>query len=331
MDIMIRQPPQRRLLNLVFEAPTLDKQVTIEKGFLYYLLANKYPSVIGPVDLKKNLWYSQIICGDDFKTLEEINTDELLNDIAGMPFEKKIIDVHFWYMQNQIANKYSDDTHHIFLAGDSAHAISPTGGFGLNTGFGDAVNLGWKLAAVIQNKAHPTLLKTYEEERRPVCLKNLEVAEKNAEAMSETKKKFAPEKDFDAFAKASAKVAQGHALAAGITMCYAYYKSPLTILQKDQSTTPIEPADYNPQALPGYFLPFVEIEGQSIYQKLSPTAWTLIVCDDFCDLKMDGLNILNLPKNTYPYRYMLLRPDWHISYVSNELDEKFVREFLAKF
>ena len=56
----------------------------------------------------------------------------------------------------------------IFLAGDAAHAMSPTGGFGMNAGIGDAVDLGWKLEAVLRGWAPPALLDTYEPERKPV-------------------------------------------------------------------------------------------------------------------------------------------------------------------
>jgi 2-polyprenyl-6-methoxyphenol hydroxylase-like FAD-dependent oxidoreductase len=56
----------------------------------------------------------------------------------------------------------------IFLAGDAAHAHSPAGGQGMNTGLQDAANLGWKLAAVLGGHADPSLLDTYDLERRPV-------------------------------------------------------------------------------------------------------------------------------------------------------------------
>jgi 4,5-epoxidase len=56
----------------------------------------------------------------------------------------------------------------ILLAGDAAHIHSPFGGQGMNTGLGDAHNLGWKLALVIRGRAAERLLDTYEAERRPV-------------------------------------------------------------------------------------------------------------------------------------------------------------------
>ncbi len=63
----------------------------------------------------------------------------------------------------------------VFLAGDAAHQFFPTGGHGANTGLADAVDLGWKLAAVINGWAGPRLLDSYDAERRPVALVNREM------------------------------------------------------------------------------------------------------------------------------------------------------------
>ena len=61
----------------------------------------------------------------------------------------------------------------VFLAGDSAHQLSPSGGFGMNTGMGDVDNLGWKLAAVLRGWGGPNLLDSYRAERRPVAVRNV--------------------------------------------------------------------------------------------------------------------------------------------------------------
>src|SRR5215203_456747 len=74
----------------------------------------------------------------------------------------------------QVARKYRDGR--VFLIGDAAHIVPPTGGLGANTGIQDAHNLAWKLAAVIKGEAGPTLLDTYHHERRPVGLLTMEQA-----------------------------------------------------------------------------------------------------------------------------------------------------------
>src|SRR5829696_10318398 len=74
----------------------------------------------------------------------------------------------------QVAQKYREGR--VFLIGDAAHIVPPTGGLGANTGIQDAHNLAWKLAAVIKGEAGPTLLDTYHDERRPVGLLTMEQA-----------------------------------------------------------------------------------------------------------------------------------------------------------
>ena len=61
----------------------------------------------------------------------------------------------------------------VLLAGDAAHVHSPTGGQGLNTGVQDAVNLGWKLAQVVNGTSPDSLLDTYHAERHPVAARVL--------------------------------------------------------------------------------------------------------------------------------------------------------------
>ncbi len=316
------------MLNIVFETLDLAEHITVGKGFIYYVLDNASPAVIGPVDLQRGLWYAQIVYQHEEKPINEINIEQLLEDITGIQFSKKIIDAHFWDMQIQIAQQFSSHDR-IFLAGDSAHAFAPTGGFGLNTGFGDVTNLAWKLAAVIKGNASSELLKTYEQERRPVCLNNLHAAEKNAFAMVSVRKKFPPEKDKQAFANANAKIAKQHAHAAGLTMGYAYFDSPLTILQTNQSTIDMPASEYTPTAKPGYFLPYVQFsDQQSIYEKLSPIRWTLIISgEDVNFFENNFMDILQLPEKTYPYRYILVRPDWHIAYAGEELNEATLKEY----
>lgn len=78
------------------------------------------------------------------------------------------IDKVNWYSTYSVHHRVAEHFQQgrVFLAGDAAHIHSPAGGQGMNTGIGDAVNLGWKLASVIQQRAHPSILETYSPERR---------------------------------------------------------------------------------------------------------------------------------------------------------------------
>jgi putative polyketide hydroxylase len=80
----------------------------------------------------------------------------------------RFIGRRFWQAVAAVADRFS--VGRVFLAGDAAHVTTPVGGLGMNCGIGDAHNLGWKLAGVLQGWAHARLLNSYETERRPVAL-----------------------------------------------------------------------------------------------------------------------------------------------------------------
>ncbi|STX28959.1 FAD monooxygenase, PheA/TfdB family [Legionella beliardensis] len=90
----------------------------------------------------------------------------------------KLINKAFWTMAALVAEQFHEGR--IFLAGDAAHRLPPTGGLGMNTGIQDAHNLAWKLAAVIKGYADEALLETYFQERAPIAGKNIEWSAKNA-------------------------------------------------------------------------------------------------------------------------------------------------------
>jgi hypothetical protein len=90
----------------------------------------------------------------------------LVQRAAGFAFAWQVEYIGFWDLRVSLAERYRVDR--IFIAGDAAHSHPPYGGFGLNNGLEDAVNLGWKLQAVLEGWGGETLLRSYDEERRPV-------------------------------------------------------------------------------------------------------------------------------------------------------------------
>lgn len=318
--------PPKRVINAIFQSAELDKLITVDKGSIYYLLEGARPSAIGMIDLQNGLYYAQITDDSAAETVDQVDVSAVIDEIAGMRFNKTIIQAHFWNMHIQLARHFSSQQR-FFLVGDSAHAFVPTGGFGLNTGFGDVTNLGWKLAAVIKHQADPALLDTYEKERRPVVINNLNKAQHHATEMTAMRKKHDPVLHPERFAEANAALAKTLADSVGLTMGYSYDDSPLTVPSS--------------QFVSGQFLPHRWIDSQqSIHELLSPTQWTLIISGHHSSQELDAwikkfadipipLAILNVPENTYPVRYVLIRPDWHIAYVTDQLKESDIHSRLG--
>jgi 2-polyprenyl-6-methoxyphenol hydroxylase-like FAD-dependent oxidoreductase len=86
----------------------------------------------------------------------------------------EILSILPWRVAARLADRFQAGR--VFLAGDAAHVMPPTGGFGLNSGVADAHNLAWKLARVLRGEADPALLDSYDAERRPVARFTLEQA-----------------------------------------------------------------------------------------------------------------------------------------------------------
>lgn len=332
----------RRAISVLFESPDLEKHISVEKGFLFYILGSSLPGVIGPIDPVNGLWTAQVGYDGNVESIDQVNIDHLLEELSGIKFSKKIIKAHFWNMHIQLAEHFSQ-SNRIFLVGDSAHGFTPTGGFGLNTGFGDVVNIGWKLAAVIKKQAESFILATYEQERLSVCLNNLNLAQRNADDMMALKKAYDPKTDPEGFAKGNIEIAKQFAHSLGATMGYAYFNSPLTFLQEHQSTVPMDSSVYEPIAAPGYFLPHVWVEnGKSIYGVVSETNWTLIVSgehnsqltqqwqDKFSEHNIK-LDIVCIKENSYSFKFVLIRPDWHIAFSGNELSNDYINEGINLF
>jgi 2,4-dichlorophenol 6-monooxygenase len=98
-----------------------------------------------------------------------------IREVLGLPdLELTLHHVTKWTVQALLAERFRQGR--FLLAGDAAHRQPPTVGLGLNSGIQDAHNLAWKLGAIFGGKAHPSLLDTYEAERRPVCRFNVDWA-----------------------------------------------------------------------------------------------------------------------------------------------------------
>ena len=92
---------------------------------------------------------------------------ELIRDGVGVAIDVRVERIGPFQSPGELADRFRAGR--VFLAGDAAHRVTPRGGTGMNVAFLSGYDLGWKLAWVLQGWAEPTLLDTYEEERRPVA------------------------------------------------------------------------------------------------------------------------------------------------------------------
>ncbi len=109
--------------------------------------------------------------------LQDFDVDAAVRSLAGTAFDYEIVAVMPWQIRFTLAERYRQGR--IFLAGDAARTLSPTGGLGMNTGLADAADLGWKLAARIGGWGGEALLDSYDTERRQAGLEINEESMRN--------------------------------------------------------------------------------------------------------------------------------------------------------
>jgi 2-polyprenyl-6-methoxyphenol hydroxylase-like FAD-dependent oxidoreductase len=102
---------------------------------------------------------------------DKVDAERLFEEVVGKRVPHEFISVRRWVARNVVSDTYR--TGRIFFAGDAAHLNHPSSGLGLNTGLGDAVDLGWKLSATLAGWGGGALLESYEIERQPVGRRNI--------------------------------------------------------------------------------------------------------------------------------------------------------------
>ena len=148
---------------MVFRAPGLWTHVRHGPAVHYWIINPDAPALVGPLDPADTWWI--IAFGVDHDTGER-EAGRIIDAAAGVPAGATVLSTDPWTARMQIADRMRQGR--VFLAGDAAHLNPPFGGHGLNTGLGDAVDLGWKIAATLDGWAGPGLLDSYEIERRPI-------------------------------------------------------------------------------------------------------------------------------------------------------------------
>lgn len=181
LDIKLEGPEALQHNMMIHFEADLRPFVSDRPGILHFLFDPDCSGVLIAYDQGRNWVLMHPFDPDTTKadSFDDTTCKALIEQAVGSPVSNITVkNAGAWVMCAQVATAYRKG--HVFLAGDAAHRFPPTGGLGLNTGIGDAQNIAWKIAAVENGWAAPTLLDSYEAERRPVALINSEQSLENA-------------------------------------------------------------------------------------------------------------------------------------------------------
>ncbi|MET9765214.1 FAD-dependent monooxygenase [Streptomyces sp. NPDC006372] len=179
-------------ISVTFRSKALKEYVGPQRFIVCYITDPQGEGALLPVDNEER-WVVHIPWFPNRgESLEDFTSERCAAHIraaAGVPdLDVEITGKAPWHASKRVADSYARGR--VFLAGDSAHEMPPTGAFGSNTGIQDAHNLAWKLAAVLRGWAGRPLLGTYEAERRPVAVTTS--ARASQQAVEEEHPGFAP-------------------------------------------------------------------------------------------------------------------------------------------
>ena len=329
---MLGQSPGLKNYSIIFRAPELAARHGHGEAFMYWLVNPDVPALLGPMD-QHGLWFfmaTKLADNVDPASVDPVALIRRGTGLDGLAIE--VVRTDPWVAQSAIADSYA--TARVFLAGDACHLHPPFGGFGMNMGIGDAVDLGWKLAATLEGWGGPDLLASYQAERRPVhqrvineAMTNyatvgnqlvrpaLEVAGPEGDAVREqvgaqilaTKRR-----EFDTL---------------GVVLGYRYADSPI-IVSDGTAAPPEDTMRYTPSAVPGCLAPHRWLrDGSSLYDHFG-AGYTLLVTQGD-DVEAAAFAVAaarrGLPltvirpgdeqlASLYQARFALIRPDQHVAW-----------------
>ena len=322
-----------KMLAVYLKAPHFYERNPNDRAWMYVIVNPELRAFIMSVDGVSEFAF-HVQMADDAAT-EALTADDAKRLFAlayGQAIDIEILSMATWLAGHAlVADSFQKG--HVFLGGDAVHLFTPTGGLGYNTAVEDAVNLGWKLSAVLKGQAQPTLLDSYEIERKPLAIRNTGYAKQFADSIGLFDADKALE-DISPEGEQARSIASdylnGHARREfnipGVTFGGRYTHSPLIV--EDGTQAPADAANtYIPSACPGGRPPHAWLpDGSSLFDHFN-FEWTLLVLGedkgplaqdalkfseaalqchlDFKVLRFDSQELLDL----YEANLVLIRPD----------------------
>ena len=318
-----------QMLAVHLRAPTLQRSLGHPRTWMSVAINPQRRAFMCAIDGEAEyVFHAAVQPEEDSATWTAAEAQRIFNEALGRTHPIEVLSLGTWTAGHSlVAQRFQHGR--VFLGGDAAHLFTPTGGLGYNTAVEDAVNLGWKLAAVLKRGAPPALLDSYESERRPLAERNTAYARQFADSVGNFKATVLLEEDSPA--GTAERAAAGAYLDAharlefnipGVTFGGRYDGSPLIV--KDGSSPPPDSANaYIPTACPGGRPPHAWLaDGRSLYDTFH-FEWTLLALgeappdpaafrDGARDMALD-LTIVHHPSPQllalYEAPLVLIRPD----------------------
>ena len=324
----------RKLRQALFHCEELYERIPMGKGRHYHIADGPlFPFII--LQDSTRHWTLHAAAASDAEMAS------IFRKAVAMPIPFEMISVNEWTQHLLCADHYSQGR--VFIAGDAAHLVIPTGGLGMNTGVGDATDLAWKLWATLEGWGGPHLLASYETERRPIGLRNVKasraamvgrlgwraaympaILEGTPEGIA-TRAEMARRFDVE-----QRKVTEILGIEAG----YRYVNSPIVWPEAGEGPDPDNP-QYVPTTWPGARLPHVWLDDQTALQDHLGPGFTLLqlgktnVDTKPLELAFESLHAplkklavdSKRAREIYGWDLLLIRPDLHVGWRGNLLPD----------
>lgn len=271
-----------KMFAVYLRAPDFYKAFPHRKAWMYVTVNAQRRAFMASVDGGSEFaFHAAVHEGEDADAWTPADAQRIFNQAMGQDIPIEVLSVGTWMAGHAlVATAFQQGR--VFIGGDAAHLFTPTGGLGYNTAVEDAVNLGWKLASVVQGTAPARLLDTYAQERMPLAHRNTAYARQFADSVG----LFAATPELEEASERGERTRQmasehlnGHVRLEfnipGVTFGGRYDGS--VIVVTDGSTPPPDAANsYQPSACPGGRPPHAWLaDGRSLYDTFH-SEWTLL-------------------------------------------------------
>ncbi len=317
-------------MNVVFTSREAHEVNAHADASMYWVVRPEFNGYVAPGPLSGRMTIWDV---NDAKAAHiEAHAAEYLAAAVGRSVAAEFHAFQRWHTHHLIAAEYR--VGRVFIAGDAAHMHPPTCGLGMNTGLGDASNLGWKIAAAVKGWGGEALLASYQAERQPIGAHVVALA--NHQYSLAPKEYWA--EGIEAPDGAALRAASGARI---LTEKATEFFSRGTVLGQSYKTSPVvvddgtelsntDPIHYEPTAQTGARLPHAVIDGASLYDGLDRAGLTLLsiagagaeiaamrACVEAAGVPFTSVVLDPAWSGLYGRRYILVRPDHHVAWLGD--------------